>query len=165
VSTDAKRPALVYTDGACLGNPGPGGYAALILIDDDEQVISGRDPDTTNNRMELTAAIHALEALPSGLPAVVHSDSQYVVKGITEWLPGWKRKGWRTGDKKPVANQPLWERLEALAVEREVTWRWVRGHAGHEQNERVDGLANAEAMGAAEESGWTPGARFGFAAE
>jgi ribonuclease HI len=96
---------------------------------------------------------------------VVHSDSQYVVKGITEWLPAWKRRGWRTGDKKPVLNPLLWERLEALAAEREVTWKWVRGHAGHEQNERVDGLANSEAMKAAEESGWTPGARFGFAAE
>jgi ribonuclease HI len=165
VRTDKTGPALVFTDGACIGNPGPGGYAALILIGDAEQIISGRDPNTTNNRMELMAAIRALEALPSGIPAVVHSDSQYVVKGITEWLPGWKRRGWRTGDKKPVLNQPLWERLDALSAEREVTWTWVRGHAGHEQNERVDGLANAEAMTAAEESGWTPGARFGFAAE
>jgi ribonuclease HI len=163
--TDKSGAALVYTDGACIGNPGPGGYAALILMDDTEQVISGRDPNTTNNKMELTAAIRALEALPSGIAAVVHSDSQYVVKGITEWLPGWKRRGWRTGDKKPVLNQPLWERLEALAAEREVTWTWVRGHAGHEQNERVDGLANAEAIKAAQERGWTPGARFGFAAE
>lgn len=148
----ATTHALVYTDGGCLGNPGPGGFAALILIGDQEQIISGRDPATTNNRMELTAAIKALEALPSGLPAIVHSDSQYVVNGITAWLPGWKKRGWKTGDKKPVKNQPLWEQLDTLNSERPVQWIWVKGHAGHEQNERVDGLANAEAMKAAEEA-------------
>jgi ribonuclease HI len=142
---------MIYTDGGCIGNPGPGGYAALIIVGNDEQVISGRDPATTNNRMEMTAAIRALESLPHGVHAVVHSDSQYVVKGMTEWLQGWKKRGWKTGDKKPVLNQPLWERLEELASQRDVKWIWVKGHAGHEQNERVDGLANAEAMRAADE--------------
>ncbi|WP_425351264.1 ribonuclease HI [Chelatococcus asaccharovorans] len=136
---------LVYTDGACLGNPGPGGYAALVLTGGAERIISGGDPCTTNNKMEMTAAIQALQALPVGSHVTVHSDSQYLVKGITEWLPTWKRRGWRTGDKKPVLNQPLWEHLEGLVAERTVTWSWVRGHAGHEENERVDGVANAEA--------------------
>src|SRR3712207_2390388 len=121
---DKANRAVVYTDGACIGNPGPGGYVALIVSDGVEEIVSGRETDTTNNRMELTAAIRALEALPSGVAAVIYSDSQYVIKGITEWLPGWKRRGWRTGDKKPVLNQPLWERLDALAAEREVTWTW-----------------------------------------
>ena len=116
----------IFTDGACKGNPGPGGWGVLLRMGPHEKELSGGEAHTTNNRMEMTAAIRALEALPSGLAAVVHSDSQYVVKGITEWLPGWKRRGWRTADKKPVLNQPLWERLEALAVEREVTWTWVR---------------------------------------
>ncbi len=102
--------------------------------------------------MEMTAVIKALEALPSGLPAVIHSDSQYVVKGITEWLPGWKRRGWKTGDNKPVLNQPLWLRLDELAGKRQIQWVWVRSHAGHEQNERVDVIANAEAMRAAREA-------------
>ena len=110
-----RASVVVYTDGACIGNPGPGGYAALILIGETERVITGRDPDTTNNRMELTAAIRALEQVPDGTVTIVHSDSQYMVKGITEWLPGWKRRGWRTGDKKSVLNRPLWEHLEALA--------------------------------------------------
>src|SRR4051794_11754651 len=101
---------VIYTDGACLGNPGPG-YAALIITRDTEQIITGRDPETTNNRMEMTAAIQALEALPSGASAVLYSDSQYVIKGITEWLPGWKAKGWKTATRKPVLNQPLWEVL------------------------------------------------------
>lgn len=113
----------------------------------------------------MTAAIMALDALPAGLGAVVHSDSEYVVKGITAWLPGWKQRGWRTAAKKPVLNQDLWERLDALAAAREVTWTWVRGHAGHELNERVDGLANAEAQKAADATGWTPGSRFGFTAQ
>src|SRR3954471_7843839 len=111
--------ALVYTDGGCIGNPGPGGYAALIVMGAEEQVIKGRDPSTTNNKMEMTAAIKALEALPAGLPAVVHSDSQYVVKGMTEWPGGGKRGGGKREKKKPVLNQPLWLRLEELAAERE----------------------------------------------
>src|SRR5918994_6389315 len=114
MTKEAVQQAIVFTDGACLGNPGPGGYAALILIGGNEQIISGGDPATTNNKMEMTAAIKALEALPSGLPALVHSDSQYVVKGIREWLPSWKRRGWRTAAGDPVKNQPLWEELDRL---------------------------------------------------
>jgi ribonuclease HI len=142
--------AIVFTDGACLKNPGPGGYAALILIDGKEQIIVGRDPATTNNKMEMMAAIKALGALPHGLAATVHSDSQYVVKGIREWLPGWKKRGWRTAAGEPVKNQPLWEELDRLNSNRKIMWQWVKGHAGHEQNERVDALANAEAKKAAE---------------
>lgn len=141
--------AIVFTDGACLKNPGPGGYAALILIDDKEQIIVGRDPATTNNKMEMMAAIKALEALPHNLAAILHSDSQYVIKGIRDWLPGWKKRGWRTAAGDPVKNQPLWEELDRLNSERKITWQWVKGHAGHEQNERVDALANAEAHMAA----------------
>jgi ribonuclease HI len=142
--------AIIFTDGACLGNPGPGGYAAVVFINGTEHIITGGDPATTNNKMEMTAAIKALEALPDGLAAVVHSDSQYVVKGVREWLPGWKRRGWRTAAGEPVKNQSLWEVLDRLNSDRRITWQWVRGHAGHEQNERVDGLANAEAQKAAD---------------
>lgn len=165
MSATQNTAALIFTDGACIGNPGPGGYAAVIQIGDAEQVVVGNEGSTTNNRMEMTAAIRALEALegqPAGLEAVVHSDSEYVVKGMTLWLAGWKQRGWRTAAKKPVLNQDLWERLEALAASRKVTWTWVRGHAGHELNERVDGLANAEAQKAADANGWVPGSRFGF---
>jgi ribonuclease HI len=149
MTEEAATQAIVFTDGACLNNPGPGGYAALILIDGKEQIIVGRDPATTNNKMEMMAAIKALEALPHGLAATVHSDSQYVVKGIREWLPGWKKRGWRTAAGEPVKNQPLWEELDRLNSGRKITWQWVKGHAGHEQNERVDGLANTEAQMAA----------------
>jgi ribonuclease HI len=149
MTKEATGQAIVFTDGACLKNPGPGGYAALILIDGKEQIIVGRDPATTNNKMEMMAAIKALEALPHGLAATVHSDSQYVVKGIREWLPGWKKRGWRTAAGEPVKNQPLWEELDRLNTDRTITWQWVKGHAGHEHNERVDGLANAEAQRAA----------------
>jgi ribonuclease HI len=141
--------AIIFTDGACLGNPGPGGYAAVITIAGEEQIIVGRDPTTTNNKMEITAAIKALEVVPQGLPVVIHSDSQYVIKGATEWLRGWKTKGWRKADGKPVMNQDLWLQMDALMVGREITWKWVKGHAGHPENERVDGLANWEAVRAA----------------
>lgn len=151
--------AIIFTDGACLGNPGPGGYAAVVTIAGQEQIIVGRDPATTNNKMEMTAAIKALEALPHGLTATVHSDSQYVVKGIREWLPGWKKRGWRTAAGDPVKNQLLWEQLDRLNNDRKITWQWVKGHAGHEQNERVDGLANAEAKKAAEALGQTGSVR------
>lgn len=151
--------AIIFTDGACSGNPGPGGYAALILIDGNEQIITGGDPDTTNNEMEMTAAIKALEALPPGAKAILHSDSQIVTKGMNEWLTGWKAKGWRNAARQPVANRELWEALDRLNAERQITWQWVKGHAGHEQNERVDGLANAEAQKAAEALGETGRAR------
>jgi len=150
MNEEVTEPAVVFTDGACLGNPGPGGYAALILIGGQEQIVAGRDPATTNNKMEMTAAIKALEALPPGITATVYSDSQYVIKGISEWLPGWKRRGWRTAAGEPVKNQPLWEVIDMLNADRKITWQWVKGHAGHEQNERVDGLANAEARKVAE---------------
>jgi ribonuclease HI len=141
--------AIIFTDGACLGNPGPGGYAAVITIAGDEQIIVGRDRSTTNNRMEMTAAIKALEAVSKDLPIVIHSDSQYVIKGATEWLRGWKAKGWRKADGKPVMNQDLWMQMDALMVGRQITWKWVKGHAGHPENERVDSLANWEAVRAA----------------
>ncbi|KLK90772.1 ribonuclease H [Microvirga vignae] len=142
--------AIVFTDGACLGNPGPGGYAAVVNIAGKEQIIVGRDPSTTNNKMEMLAAIKALEAVPHSLSIIIHSDSQYVIKGATQWLRGWKAKGWRKADGNPVLNQDLWMQLDGLISNRKVTWQWVKGHAGHEQNERVDGLANAEAQKAAE---------------
>jgi len=151
--------AIIYTDGACLGNPGPGGYAALILFEGQEQIIVGRDPATTNNKMEMTAAIKALEALPIGAKAIIRSDSQIVIKGMNEWLTGWKAKDWRNAARQPVANRELWEMLDKLNAERQITWQWVKGHAGHEQNERVDALANAEAQKAAIEIGFAKRAR------
>jgi ribonuclease HI len=141
--------AIIFTDGACLGNPGPGGYAAIVTVGGEEQIIIGRDNATTNNKMEMTAAIKALEAVPQGLPVVIHSDSQYVINGATKWLRGWKAKGWRKADGKPVLNQDLWMQMDALLVGRKVMWNWVKGHAGHPENERVDGLANGEAQKAA----------------
>jgi ribonuclease HI len=141
--------AIIFTDGACLGNPGPGGYAAVITISGEEQIIVGRDRSTTNNKMEMTAAIKALEAVPQNLPIIIHSDSQYVIKGATEWLRGWKAKGWRKADGKPVLNQDLWMQLDVLMVGRTITWNWVKGHAGHPENERVDRLANWEVVRAA----------------
>ena len=140
--------AIIFTDGACLGNPGPGGYAAVITIAGQEQVIVGRDTSSTNNKMEMTAAINALEAVPQGLPIVIHSHSQYVIKGATEWLRGWKAKGWRTSDRKPVKNEDLWRELDAATTEHQVEWVWVRGHSGHVENERADALARAGILGA-----------------
>ena len=148
--------AIIFTDGACLGNPGPGGYAAVVTIAGEEQVIAGRDRSTTNNKMEMTAAIKALEAVPQDLPIVIHSDSQYVIKGATEWLRGWKAKGWRKADGKPVLNQDLWMQMDAVMVGRKITWKWVKGHAGHPENERVDRLANWEAVRAAAGAGTNP---------
>ena len=133
----------IYTDGACRGNPGPGGWGALLLADGHSKEISGGEPQTTNNRMELLAAINGLEALKNpGTRARVYTDSQYVIKGIREWVANWKKRGWKTADRKPVKNQDLWERLDALAQKHEVEWHWVPGHAGVEGNERVDRLAN-----------------------
>jgi ribonuclease HI len=133
----------VYTDGACRGNPGPGGWAALLMMGEHEREISGAEAHTTNNRMELTAVIRALEALKRSVELRLYTDSEYVRRGITEWLPGWKARGWRTADRKPVKNQDLWQRLEELAAGHRIDWRWVPGHAGVPGNERVDRLANA----------------------
>ena len=132
----------IYTDGACKGNPGPGGWGAILRYGDRERELFGAEAHTTNNRMELTAVIRALEALTRRVEVVVHTDSQYVQKGISEWLPAWKARGWKTADRKPVSNVDLWQRLDALAAEHRIDWRWVRGHAGHPENERADALAN-----------------------
>jgi ribonuclease HI len=132
----------IYTDGACRGNPGPGGWAALLLSGDREREISGAEMLTTNNRMELTAVIRALEALKRPVKGRIYTDSQYVRQGILEWVPNWKRRGWKTADKKPVKNQDLWETLDALAATHDLEWHWVRGHSGNVGNERVDLLAN-----------------------
>lgn len=132
----------IYADGACRGNPGPGGWGALIQIGALQRELNGGEPHTTNNRMELTAVIRALESLAQHSTVEVYTDSQYVQKGITEWLPNWKRRGWRTADKQPVKNAELWQQLEARAGAHKVSWHWVRGHAGHAGNERADALAN-----------------------
>jgi ribonuclease HI len=159
MTTEATEHAIVFTDGACLGNPGPGGYAAVVDIAGQEQIIVGRERSTTNNKMEMTAAIKALEAVPHSTPIIIHSDSQYVIKGATQWLRGWKAKGWRKADGKPVLNQDLWLEIDRLIQGRQITWQWVKGHAGHEHNERVDQLANAEAHMAAMANGFAGMAR------
>jgi len=132
----------IWTDGACKGNPGPGGWGALLRQGRHEKELCGGEAGTTNNRMELTAVIEALKALKRPCHVVVHTDSQYVQKGMGEWLPNWKRRGWRTADKKPVRNADLWQALDALVAQHRVEWRWVRGHAGDPGNERADALAN-----------------------
>ena len=132
---------VIYTDGACSGNPGPGGWGAVLISGEREREICGGEADTTNNRMELMAAIQALEALKRPCKVELHTDSQYVRTGITEWLAGWKARGWRTASKSPVKNEDLWRRLDEARLRHEVDWRWVKGHAGHELNERADGLA------------------------
>lgn len=132
----------IHTDGACRGNPGPGGWGALLRYRDQERVLRGGEPGTTNNRMEMLGAISALEALKRPSRVALYTDSQYVQKGITEWLPGWIRRGWRTADRKPVKNADLWQRLQAAAAPHRVSWHWVRGHAGDPDNERADALAN-----------------------
>ena len=137
--TDVVR---IYTDGACKGNPGPGGWGALLRSGAHERELFGGERETTNNRMELTAVIRALEALKRRSRVELYTDSEYVKNGITEWLPAWKRRGWKTADRKPVKNIDLWQALEAVAARHEVHWHWVRGHAGHVENERADALAN-----------------------
>ena len=132
----------VYADGACRGNPGPGGWGVLLREGGRERELHGGEAATTNNRMELTAVIRALEALAPGARVRVYTDSQYVQKGISQWIHDWKRRGWRTADKKPVKNVDLWMRLDEAARAHEVEWHWVRGHAGHPENERADALAN-----------------------
>jgi len=133
-----------FTDGACRGNPGPGGWAALLRIGERERELSGGDPATTNNRMELMAAIAALEALKRPCAVRLVTDSTYVRDGITRWVIGWKRNGWRTADRKPVKNVDLWQRLDAARAGHTIDWQWVKGHSGHPENERVDALARAE---------------------
>ncbi|MDQ2972626.1 MAG: ribonuclease HI [Rhodanobacteraceae bacterium] len=136
----------VFTDGACLGNPGPGGWAALLRWGAHEKLLTGGETATTNNRMELFAAIAALEGLSRPCAVVLTTDSQYVRLGIEQWMPRWRNNGWRTADKKPVKNQDLWARLAAAAAHHQVRWHWVRGHAGHAENERVDHAAREQAM-------------------
>ncbi|MDF3021594.1 MAG: rnhA [Steroidobacteraceae bacterium] len=132
----------IYTDGACRGNPGPGGWAALLLFGEHERELSGAEAQTTNNRMELTAVIRALEALKRPVQGRIYTDSQYVRQGILEWVANWKKRGWKTADKKPVKNQDLWQALDALAGMHQLEWHWVKGHSGNVGNERVDELAN-----------------------
>lgn len=139
-STEDDR-VTIHTDGACSGNPGPGGWAALLDWRGQERELSGGEPHTTNNRMELMAAIRALEALKRPTRVRLVTDSAYLRQGITEWLPAWKARGWRTADKKPVKNQDLWQRLDTAAARHEIEWAWTRAHAGDAQNERVDRLA------------------------
>jgi ribonuclease HI len=152
----------IYTDGACSGNPGPGGWGAVLRYRDQEKELYGGEPgSTTNNRMELMAAIQALESLTRPVPVRLHTDSTYVRNGVTKWLPGWKRNGWKTADKRPVKNAELWQRLDAAASRHNVDWRWVKGHAGNAGNERADALANrgmAAAMRAPAKAG-SPGWR------
>ena len=131
----------IHTDGACSGNPGPGGWGAILQWNGHRKEIKGADPHTTNNRMELTAAIMALEALKRPCTVDLHTDSQYLRQGITSWIMAWKRNGWRTADRKQVKNAYLWQRLDAAIVHHKVRWHWVRGHAGHDLNERADELA------------------------
>jgi ribonuclease HI len=133
----------IHTDGACSGNPGPGGWAAILRWRGHEKELSGGEAETTNNRMELTAAIRALESLKRPMRVRIHTDSQYLQRGIREWLPRWKARGWRTADRKPVANRDLWERLDELARRHRIEWVWLRGHAGDPLNERADRLARA----------------------
>jgi ribonuclease HI len=132
----------IYTDGACRGNPGPGGWGVLLRTQGREKELFGGEALTTNNRMELTAVIRGLEALKRRCQVRLYTDSQYVQKGISEWVKDWKRRGWRTADKKPVKNVDLWQQLDVLSREHDVDWHWVRGHAGHDGNERADRLAN-----------------------
>jgi ribonuclease HI len=132
----------IFTDGACRGNPGPGGWGVLLRYGDVEKELYGGEPDTTNNRMELMAAIRGLEALSRSCDVILTTDSQYVRQGITSWLAGWKKKGWKTASKQPVKNQDLWLQLDDQAARHQVDWRWVKGHSGHRENEIADQLAN-----------------------
>lgn len=133
----------IFTDGACLGNPGPGGWGAIVDDGERRREMSGYEPATTNNRMEIMAALEALRAVPDGAEVDLHTDSQYLRNGMSDWLARWKRNGWRTADKKPVKNEDLWRALDTEAQRHRVRWHWVRGHNGHPENERCDALANA----------------------
>ncbi|WP_376690044.1 ribonuclease HI [Wenzhouxiangella sp. EGI_FJ10409] len=140
-----SEPVHIWTDGACLGNPGPGGWGALLRWNGHESELSGGEPETTNNRMELMAAIRGLESLKRPCRVVLTTDSQYVRKGITEWMTNWKKNGWKTAAKKPVKNAELWQRLDKARERHDVQWDWVKGHSGHPENERADELASAAA--------------------
>ena len=142
MSENNTEVVTVYADGACKGNPGPGGWGVLIRMGQHSKELFGGEIMTTNNRMELTAVIRALEALKRSCQLKIYTDSVYVQKGMTEWIVGWKARGWRTSDKKPVKNDDLWQQLDGLAQTHEIEWIWVKGHAGHEGNERADALAN-----------------------
>jgi ribonuclease HI len=137
----ADGTVVVYTDGACSGNPGPGGWGAILIWGEHRRELNGGEAETTNNRMELIAAIEALEALKRPCRVALHTDSSYLRDGISKWIHGWKRNGWKTADRKPVKNAELWQRLDAASGRHEVTWHWVKGHAGHPENERADELA------------------------
>jgi len=137
----SERQVTIYTDGACSGNPGPGGWGVILKSGDHEKELNGGEPHTTNNQMELMAAISALEALKRPCIVDLHTDSEYLRNGITKWIHAWKRNGWRTADKKPVKNKELWQRLDSALGEHQVHWHWVKGHAGHALNERADELA------------------------
>jgi ribonuclease HI len=143
---DLLKSVEIHTDGACLGNPGPGGWGALLRFGERERELSGGDAATTNNRMELMGAIMALETLTEPCTAILYTDSKYVQQGISEWMPKWLRLGWKTSGGQPVKNRDLWERLHAAAARHRVEWRWVKGHAGHPENERVDKLARDAAL-------------------
>ena len=143
----SKPEVTIYTDGGCAPNPGPGGWGALIVFGEHEKELCGGAPASTNNQMELTAAISALSALTKPCKVTLYTDSQYLRKGITEWMRDWKRRGWKTASNEPVKNRDLWEKLDTLAAQHDIVWKWVKGHAGHEQNERVDRL---EAVGRSE---------------
>ncbi|BCW90224.1 Ribonuclease HI [Alphaproteobacteria bacterium SO-S41] len=141
MASDAKGQVQIYTDGACSGNPGPGGWGAILVHGTTEKELSGGETPTTNNRMEMMAAIAALEALKRPVAVDLYTDSRYVMDGITKWIAGWKKKGWKTASKEPVKNEDLWRRLDAARDAHDVTWHWVRGHDGHAMNERADALA------------------------
>lgn len=144
--TNARKQVDIHTDGACLGNPGPGGWGVLLHWCGVERELSGGEADTTNNRMELMAAIAALESLREPCEVILHTDSQYVRQGILEWMSGWIRRGWKTAGGAPVKNRDLWERLHQAAARHQVDWRWVKGHSGDPGNERVDQLARVQAL-------------------
>lgn len=136
-----KKTVIIHTDGACSGNPGPGGWGAILSYDKHEKEISGGAKDTTNNRMEMTAVIRALESLKSPCHVQIYTDSRYVIDGITQWMKNWKARGWKTADNKPVKNVDLWQELDAEVARHTVKWHWVKGHNGHDGNERADALA------------------------
>jgi ribonuclease HI len=137
----------IFTDGACSGNPGPGGWGTILRTGEHEKELSGGEAATTNNRMELTAVIRGLEALKRRSSVTIHTDSRYVMDGLTQWLPKWKKNGWKTADKKPVKNEDLWRELDVLCAKHDLQWRWVRGHSGHPENERADALARGAIPG------------------